>query len=239
MNWIVLYIISFFAVVIVLTIGYFMNKQAVSCFKTYQDKENKKGIVSKELALQLFEQNKLKSTALTTLRAKKSNYFSAKYNVIKLSPNTIYSPYLFDLAICTKCANQAKTQQYNYISSALKYIVSLISKFISIMFVPIILISSILNISFDIENITFIISLVSLIIYVVMFVIEYILYITNQLSSQKISLDLKKTGFFEKEELTDILNLITALNKFDFFSFSRLSLSIFALASPATFIKEK
>ena len=237
MNWIILYILSFFAILIVLTVGYFMNKQSVACFKHYQNKENKKGIISKELALQLFKQNRLKGTALTTLKAKKSNYFSAKYNVIKLSPETINSPYLFDLAICAKCANHAKTQQYKYISSALKYIVSIISKFISIMIIPIILISSILNISGGLNKIAFTISLIALIIYVVMFIIEYILYISNQLSSQKISLDLENTGFFDHEETTALLDLITALNKFDFFSFTRLCFNMFLFTNPAYVVK--
>lgn len=239
MNWIILYILSFLAVIMVLTVGYYLHKKAILCFNQYQNIENKKGIISKELAYQLFKVNNLRSTALTTLKAKKSNYFSAKYNVIKLSPLTIRSPYLFDLAICAKCANQAKTQQYNYISSALRYIVSLITRFISMLFIPIILITSILNMSFGLNKIAFTIALISLICYVLAFIIEFVLYIANQISSQKISLDLEKTGFFEKEEISNLASLIGALNKFDFYSFTRLSLSIFALASPATYLREQ
>ena len=119
MNWIILYLLCFFAVIGVLTIGYFLNNQAITCVKKHQYKQNKKGLGAKELADTTFKTYKLTSTALTTLRAKKTNYFSSRFNAIKLSPETIYSPYLYDLAIFFKCSNQAKKQQYNYISTML------------------------------------------------------------------------------------------------------------------------
>ena len=146
MNWILLYILCFCAVIAVLIVGYFLNNQAIACVKKYQFKQNKKGLGAKELADTTFKAYKLTNTALTTLRAKKTNYFSSRYNAIKLSPETIYSPYLFDLAIFLKCSNQAKKQQYNYISSMLYNIVTLISKVVSALFVPVVFIFAIIKI---------------------------------------------------------------------------------------------
>lgn len=238
MNWILLYSLCLLAIIIVLTTGYFLNKRAIASFKIYENRQSQKKIISKELALKLFSVSGLRSTSLTVLKAKKSNYFSAKYNAIKLTPETTYSNCLFDLAICSKCALQAKKQQYNYISSAIKYIVSLVSNLISILFIPTILICSILNISFGLEKFAFLATITIVICYFASFLLSLLILCLNKLSTKNIIPDLEKTGFFEPNEINELLSIIKEIYNFEFFNYTRLSLILFSLANPATYLNK-
>ena len=239
MNWILLYTLSFLAIIIVLTVGYFMQSQSSSCFKHYHDNETKKGITARELSEILSHHYKLRNTAITILKAKKSNYFSAKYNVIKFSPETAYSPYLFDLAISSKCTNQAKKQQYNYISSAFLGILSFICKMITILFIPIILIFSIINISLGLETLAYTTILISLVCYAAAFLIQIILFVLLQNSTKKVKKDLKDLELFDEEEIESIYNLILALNKYNLFTHTRLSLCMFSFVNPTAFVNRR
>lgn len=239
MNWIILYLLCFFAVIGVLTIGYFLNNQAITCVKKNQYKQNKKGLGAKELADTTFKTYKLTSTALTTLRAKKTNYFSSRFNAIKLSPETIYSPYLYDLAIFFKCSNQAKKQQYNYISTILYNGFYFISKLISMLFVPTVFIFAIVNISFGLESLAKIVTIVALICYVATFLIQLLLYFLIQSKTSKIKEDIKSLNIFEDDEISTLHEIIIALNKYELFDYTRLSLGIFYLLNPATIFEKK
>ena len=74
MNWILLYLLCFFAVIAVLCVGYLLNNQAVTCVKKYQYKQNKKETFAKEISTKLFEQYKLTNTGIVTLNTKKTTY---------------------------------------------------------------------------------------------------------------------------------------------------------------------
>ena len=239
MNWILLYLLCFFAVIAVLTVGYLFNNQAISTVQKYQYKQNKKGVGARELATTTFTKLKLTRTALIPLRAKKTNYFNTRYNAIKLSPETIYSPYLYDLAIFLRCANQAKKQQYNYISSMLYNVFTFISKIISALFVPSIFIFAIINISFGQEKFAKIATIIALICYVAIFLVKLLLYFIIQSRTAKIKEDIKSLETFEDDEVSVLHELIVALNKYEFFDFTRLSLGIFTLLNPATIFEKK
>ena len=238
MNLIILYVIALLLIFTVLAIGYFFNGQARICFNTHKEERNSNGIASKEFAEQLFEHNKLRNISLISLRAKKTNYYSSKYNVIKLAPEVANSDYLFDLAICAKCTNKATKQQYNYISSTLKMIANLFSKFISISFIPIVFIAAILNISFGLETASYLTTLIAIILYFIAFATELTLHFIEQVSVKKNISNIKDAKILEESELKTLEYFLSALNKFDFFDWTRLSIKIFTFLSPATIFEK-
>ena len=138
-----------------------------------------------------------------------------------------------------KCAKQAKRQQYNYITTLLYSVMTFISKLVSALFVPVVFVSAILNISFGYENIAKIITIVALICYVATFLIQLILYFITQSTSHSIKDNIKNLELFEEDEVTALYELIISLNKFDFFDYTRLSLGIFTLLNPATIFEKK
>lgn len=234
MDLIILYIIAILLVFAVLAIGYLLNGQARICFNTHKNETNSKGLTSNEFAEHLFKHNKLRNISLITLRAKKTNYYSAKYNVIKVTPEVANSIYLFDLAICAKCTNKAIKQQYNYISSTIKMIANLFTKIISFIFIPVVLIAAILNISFGLENASFLITLITIILYLLAFVIQLILHCIEQSSVKKNISNIKNAKILEDAELKTLEYYLIALNKFEFFDWTRISIKIFTFLSPAT-----
>ncbi len=232
MNWIILYLISFFAIIIVLVVGYFLACQANSYFVYFRDKQCNK-VSAKELTELLVKKNGLKNVAITTLNAKKTNYYSTNYNAIKLSPETITSNHLYDLAIGTKCVQRAIHHQRFYFTSTIQIILQTIAKIFLSLFVPILLISSILNISFGLEKFAYISILVGLICFVAGFLIIFIYNFINSSTSKNSEKLLKSLKIFDESELKDLQELILALNKQDFFKHTRFSLSFFSLMSPA------
>jgi len=234
MNWIILYIISFLLIIAVLGFGVLINSQARVCFHGHKDEQNSKGLMGKEFSEKLFAHNKLRNISFVTLNAKKTNYYSAKYNVIKVAPGVAESSFLFDLALCAKCTNQATKQQYNYITATLKLLLSAFVKFMYIAFIPIVLICSILNITLGLEKISFIIVLVSIICYALAFIIQIIMHFIDQSTVNKITKNIEKLELFDEKELKTLEILISTLNKFEFFETTRLSLRLFTFMSPGT-----
>lgn len=239
MNWILLYILCIVSVLAILTIGFVLNNHAQICINNYGTKENSKGITAKEFTNLMFQQNKLKNIDISSLKSKKTNYYSAKYNVIKLSPEIIYSANFYNIAICAKCTNHATKQQYTYISATLCTIFSVIAKIISLLFVPIVFICAILNISFRFEKFAYVTTIIALVCYVIMFLVQLIIYFLNQLSTKQTKIEIEKLGIFEDSDIKNIHLLHKALNKTEFFSFTRLSLSFLSLLNPATLLDKK
>ena len=64
-------------------------------------------------------------------------------------------------------------------------------------------------------------------------------HFVKQIKSKQIKEDIKKLDVFETDEIDSIYELILALNKCDFFDYTRLSLSIFALANPTNIYDHK
>ena len=114
-----------------------------------------------------------------------------------------------------------------------------ISKIISMLFVPIVFVFAIINISFGLENLAKTVTIVALICYVITFLIQLLLYFLIQSKTAKIKEDIKSLNTFEDDEISALHELITALNKYEFFDYTRLSLGIFYLLNPATIFEKK
>ena len=107
------------------------------------------------------------------------------------------------------------------------------------LFVPIVFVFAIINISFGLENLAKTVTIVALICYVITFLIQLLLYFLIQSKTAKIKEDIKSLNTFEDDEISALLELITALNKYEFFDYTRLSLGIFYLLNPATIFEKK
>ena len=103
---------------------------------------------------------------------------------------------------------------------------------VSILFIPIILVFSIINISLSLETVANITILIAFICYVIAFIIQIILFILFQNSTKKVKEELASLDKFDENEIESIYSLILALNKYDFFTYTRLSLSMFSFLSP-------
>ena len=233
MNLVILYVLCFFAIMVSLLTGYFVSRKAQGCLEELANFENEKAIVSKEFSNIVIKNNKLKNLAILPLRAKKTNYYCAKYNVIKLSPNTLYSGKLIDLAISARCLNQAKRQQTFYISSTLWSLTLAISKFFMLAFLPTVLISAILNITFGLKTIAYFSTLVALICFCIAFLIHFIYYFIDNATNKQTIIDISETSIFNEHEITALYILLHSLSQQDFFRISRLSLKFASLINPA------
>ena len=104
-------------------------------------------------------------------------------------------------------------------------IVTIISKVVSALFVPVVFIFAIINISFGLEHLANIATIVALICFVITFLIQLSLYFIIQSKTKQIKDDIKSLQTFEDDEISILYELIIALNKYDFFDYTRLSLA--------------
>lgn len=233
-----LYILSFVAIVFVLTAGFLVNQNSKKTFEENQDHLAKSGIAGKELANKLILQNNLKNINVVNLKSKHTNYYSAKYNVLKFDPEISKSSSLLSLAMCAYHTNHAKSYQKHTFLNIIKTFLDYIFKAIFAIFIPLVLICAIVNKSSSTHAAMFTI-LFALIFYCFAFLIEFLFFLIDLKSTKSCIKDLKLTECFDEEELK-ILNLyLKSLSKNYFFLCTRWTLKIFWFISPDFIFRRK
>lgn len=231
MNIIWLYLISLGTVFLVLSTGYFVNYKGSNLLKLHSSSINSIEITGSKLSEMLIAKNKLLKIHITNLNSKHTNYFSLKYNVIKVSPEINSSTSLSALALSSYLANQARLGQKKTILYCLKLIISFITKLCSIVFIPVVLVCAIIYASHQSSIINMII-LISLIAYSSSLIFQLIILCFELISTKKLNNDIASLKLFTNEELKQISTLTRAICTNRFFDYTKSSLFFFSLASP-------
>lgn len=226
-----LYILSFVAVVLVLCTGFFIGQNSKNATIKGNSEPSESNLTGKELANKLISQNGLKNIAAVNLKARHTNYYSKKYNVLKFDPEIANSTSISALAVCAYHTNQAKNYQNHTILCLIKSIFDFIFKVISFIFIPLVLICAIASNSSPTHSVM-ILLIITLILYCVAFVIELIFFLCNFKSVKNCLNDLKLTNIFSDEELKLLHENLKALNKIDLFNYTRWSLNFLWFISP-------
>lgn len=226
-----LYILSFIAVVLVLGTGFFVSKNAKNTIEKGSAELNENTITGKELANKLILQNGLKNITAVNLKARHTNYYSFKYNVLKFDPEIANSTSISALAVCAYHTNQAKNYQNHTILCLIKSIFDFIFKVISFIFIPLVLICAILNSSSSTHFPMFLLTL-TLVLYCIAFIVELIFFLCNFKNINNCLNDLKSTKLFSDAELKMLHENLKTVNKIDFFNYTRCTLNFLWFISP-------
>ena len=235
MNILVLYLLSLCSVILTLTIGYFVGYKASVRF--YNNNDHSRHLTASMLAEKLINKNNLLNVNITKLNSSKTNYYSTKYNEIKLSPEVKDSTNLSALAISANCANQARLNQKLSIPHFLKLSFSFISKIIPIIFIPLVLVCAIINVS-STSSIPTLLILIGLIGNTCSVLIQTIIFFFELKSTKHLSKDinsLEELNSQEKERITKLLSELCIIN---FYDFTRLNLKFLNLLSPDRVFKQ-
>lgn len=232
MNLILLYTFCIVAIILNYLVGIILKNSALKQFAKTEGLPAECKITGSKLILYLSEQVDLKNLQVVKLKAKKTNYFSFKYNVIKLSPITFNSYELSQLSIASHCFMQAKTCQKHTILYIFKLFFVFISKCISALFLPSFLICAIINTQLS-QTINFYL----LVAFVICFIIQSLDYLIN-LNSQKYLLkDLNSANLFTEKEIEIIKKQIVSINKIVFYDYSRYTIFFLQFTSPDILIQ--
>lgn len=230
MNILLLYLLSICMVIIMLVSGYLVGFRSSIIFDEAEDFSSN-NITSTDMAENLISKNNLLNVNITRLNSKKTNYYSASYNVIKLSPTVKDSTQLSALAISGFCANQARlSQKYSFLY-LMKTVFSFISKLFPIIFIPLVLICAILSSSVNLGILTLLI-LIALIGTLISFIIQIIIFIFELKSTKRLIKDIASLNKLTEEELNTISTLLKGICKINFYKFTRLILKFLILISP-------
>lgn len=236
MSILVLYILCICAVFANFVIGTSLKNYALKLFKQTEGMHSNQKITGSELILTLNKHTQLKSLKLTKLKARKTNYYSIKYNVIKLSPVTFASYELSQLSIAANCFMQAKLAQHHTIFYMFKLFFNFVSKIISAIFLPLFLICAIINKNASTHTAYFLI-LFSLIAFVLCMLIQLVDLLINILYSKNILNAIKITNKFSDTELATMQKQLTAVCKILYYDYSRYTILLFHLISPDALIQ--
>lgn len=236
MSIVVLYILCICAIFANFIVGTSLKNYALKLFKQTEGMYSNKKITGNELILTLNKHTQLKNLKLTKLKARKTNYYSFKYNVIKLSPVTFASYELSQLSISANCFMQAKLAQHHTIFYMFKLFFIFVSKIISAIFLPLFLICAIINKNASTHTAYFLI-LFSLIAFVLCMLIQLVDFLINIISSKKILGIIKSTNKFSVTELEIMQKQLTAVCKILYYDYSRYTILLFHLISPDALIQ--
>ena len=232
MKIITIYIISFVCLFLELLTGFIVGK--TSFYNNNKDDENeeKNRLNGKELTNQLISFYKLKNVKIARLNTNKTNYYSSKYNAIKLSPSSLDETDLSNQATCVYVTNQAKFVQDHTLLHILSTALSFLSKIFLVSFIPITLIFSIINISKQNLNFPAIVILVSLTCFVFAFIFASIKFLIKILFTKNCLKKVKTTNLFDDKDFEILKKELLNLDKEDYINFLYTSLAFFKLFSP-------
>lgn len=237
MNISILYVVSICSVILVLCIGYFTGYKHSTFFMTnLEETQNKTTAI--ELAEKLIKKNNLLNINIIRLKSKRTNYYSFKYNVIKLSPSVINSNLLQSLAVSANCIKDAKLSQRKTGLYMLKIAINFVSKLFTIIFIPIVLICAILDSSTS-SNLPALLILIALIGYLLAILIQLILFALDLKLTNSTIKDVKSLNLLNDEEFEFFSSLCLSVCKIQFYNHTKLSLNFFSLASPDILFKQE
>ena len=236
MNILMLYFLCVCMLVIMLVSGHFIGFKASVNFYACEKCSSKETTAS-QLAEKLIAHNKLLNVKMSCLNAKKTNYYSASYNVIKLSPEVKNSNNLSALAKSAYCANQARLSHRFGFLYIIKTAFSFISKPFPIIFIPLTLVCAILHTSTG-ASVAELLILITLIGTLTSFLIEIIIFLFEVKSVKSLIKDIKQLDEFSEEETKIISSLLYDICKADFYMSTRLILKFLALLNPDPIFKQ-
>lgn len=231
MSIIIIYLLCFFAMLAVYCTGTFLRSSAMNLLSRTKGKFSSNLIIGGELLLALSKQAKLKNLTIIKLKAKKTNYYSFKYNVIKLSPVTHASYELSQLSIVSHCYGQAKLSQNHSLFYMFRLFFNFVSKLVSALFLPILLICAIINVKSE-SAVLRTILLITMLLFLVCFIIQLLDYLINVLTAKKIVSDLKSTNLLTESEIEIMSEQLRSICKIVFYDYSRFVFVFLKLASP-------
>lgn len=231
MNIVLIYVLCLVSILLIPEVGIIFRIYSKKRFTADEGIGLKKEINGHDLLMVLSKQNQLRNLKITKLNAKSTNYYSSKYNVIKLSPITYHSYELSQISIASHCYRRAKFAQHHTFFYLAYTCLHTLAKLISLIFLPSLICCAILN---AMTNKTFpaLILTIVLIAYVASFVIELILYLIKLGRTKSIVKDLGRSTLFETSELEIVSKQLKCICNLEFFDFTNQTFFIFKIFNP-------
>lgn len=238
MNIVLVYVLCLASLLLIPEIGIIFRFYSKKQFSLNEGIGLKKEINGHDLLVVLSKQNKLNNLKITKLSAKKTNYYSSTYNVIKLSPVTYHSYELSQLSITSHCYRRAKlAQKHTFIYIAYTCIHAL-TKSVALILLPSTICCAILN-SLTNKSFPTLILTVILIAYFASFVVELILYLIKIYTTKIVLNDLKRSMLFEPGELEIVSKQMKCICNLEMFEFTNQTYFILKIFNPDLIFKSK
>ena len=202
MNWIIIYVIAAALLLFAIIFSNILKTKADFVFGNLSDFSPEINISSGDYAKHILKDiENTKSVKVVKFDGKKTNFYSSKYNVIKLSTEKSTSKLLNDLCLSAFLSTEAHLANFGKIFFKTKWLTKPIISAIYYMFLPLIFICAILNISSSLTNVSFYVSILALSLFILAFVFNLIFLAIEKKATKKTLEFFKKTNALNEDEL--------------------------------------
>lgn len=232
MNIILIYISCLVALFVALLVGFILSRHIDFAMEESKNQILSSNLSGEELTKILIDLYNLKNVKIIKLNAKKTNYYSSKYNVIKLSERSLDGNDLNSLTTCASVANKARFVQHHTFSFLLDTALTFLSKLFFVSFIPLILVFSILNANTPKIKAWKIAMFVLLICFSFAFLFSIIKYFIKKAHINSCINKIKEAKIFIPKESEELKLELQNLNNLELFNSLQQSLAFFKLFSP-------
>lgn len=208
--WIIVYIVATVLILPSVIVGIACQGNVNATFDKYSKVPCKSGITTGELAQKLLENEGIKDVNVVKINGKLSDCYAPRYKVVKLSESTYNSNSMASLGVCAHEVGHAVQHAKGMFLFRLRSLFVPIINFANKLFVPLILVGSILGFTFSILDVGFYIVLASVILYGLSLIFQLITLPLEYNASKRALEMMKKLNCFEDYELEDAKKVLKA-----------------------------
>lgn len=213
MDWITLYIVASILLVPMFLYSLFASYSTDATFNKYKNISSRCGMTASELTEELLKKANITNVKIERINGKLTDCYDPKHKVVKLSDSTYNSSSVSALGVCAHEVGHAVQDHKNMFLFRLRIFFVPILNLINRLYIPLILIGSILSFTFLIPAVGYYIVLGSVIAYGASMLFYFITLPLEYDASKKALNMMKELGEFSETEISQAKQVLNAAIK--------------------------
>ncbi len=210
MDWVMLYIIASLLLIPMFIYSIFASYNVNSVFNKYKNIHTSAGVTAAEFTQRLLNQANIDNVKITTINGKLTDCYDPRSKTIKLSSSTYDSTSISALGVCAHEVGHAVQDNRKMFLFRLRIIFVPVVNLINTLYIPLILVGSILAFTFMIPTVGYYIVLGSIIAYGASLVFYLITLPLEYDASRRALAMMKSMGVFTETELSQAKKVLKA-----------------------------
>ncbi len=209
-SWMIVYIVATLLILPSVIWGAICQSRAVSVFDRYSKVAPSNGITASELTKKLLENANINDVDVVKINGKLTDCYDPRHKVIKLSSSTYDSSSMSALGVCAHEVGHAIQDNKKMFLFRLRLFLVPIVNFINRLFIPLVLVGSLLSFAFYLPYIGEIIIWISVALYGASLLFYLVTLPLERDASKRALKILDETELFTNDELSVSKNVLTA-----------------------------
>ncbi len=210
MDWSIVYIVAALLILPAFIYGGISQVSATNTYDKYSTAMSESGITASELAKKLLDQAGIKGVDVVKINGSMTDCYDPRHKVVKLSSTTYDSSSISALGVCAHEVGHALQDANKSFLFRLRIALVPVVNFLSRMFIPLVLLGSILSFAVQIEAVGFYITWAAVIMYGASMIFYLVTLPLEHDASKKALQMLRETGTLNGSELSSANKVLKA-----------------------------